>query len=463
MTWMRTRPASGWPGGAPHAAGKGVIAGAMVPGDGDVVRVSDAGRGERVVAWLRGLGIGWVVVVSVLATAAVLAASLMLRDRNFEDLAVYRIGVRTWLHGGDMYGPLPPAHPGGLVLPFIYPPFAALVLSPLALLPWPVSWTAMLLLSLVSLAIVVYVTARRLWPGGGRASAVLVTAVGVPASLLLDPVAQTFWFGQVNLLLMALVAVDCLVPSPRWPRGMLVGVAAAIKLTPAAFVLLLVVRRDYRAAGTAGVTFAGAALVGFAVAPASSWQFWTGGAQGLGGLAGSSFASNQAIRGALARWDTLPAAVQTGAWLGLCLLVGVLAVAGMRRALDAGNVVLAWVVNGALALLISPISWGHHWVYVVPALLAMTALAVHSRGRWWTRAAVVTAVVFVLHPYHFLPMGDGREQGWSWWEHLIGNAYGLLTVAGLLILAWPATTRWRRRGHAADVLTAPRPVGGSGG
>ena len=249
MTWMRTRPASGWPGGAPHAAGKGVIAGAMVPGDGDVVRVSDAGRGERVVGWLRGVGIGWVGVVSVLATAAVLAASLMLRDRSFEDLAVYRIGVRTWLHGGDMYGPLPPAHPGGLVLPFIYPPFAALVLSPLALLPWPVAWVAMLLLSLVSLVIVVYVTARRLWPGGGRASAVLVTAVGVPASLLLDPVAQTFWFGQVNLLLMALVAVDCLVPSPRWPRGLLVGVAAAIKLTPAAFVLLLVIRRDYRAAG----------------------------------------------------------------------------------------------------------------------------------------------------------------------------------------------------------------------
>jgi len=445
-----------------------VIAEAMVPGDGDVGPGTDAGRGERVVGWLRGLGIGWVVVVSVLATAAVIAASLMLRDRSFGDLAVYRIGVRTWLHGGDMYGPLPPAHPGGLVLPFIYPPFAALVLSPLALLPWPVSWTAMLLLSLVSLATVVYVTARRLWAGGGRASAVLVTAVGVPASLLCDPVAQTFWFGQVNFLLMALVAVDCLVPSPRWPRwprwprGLVVGVAAAIKLTPAAFVLLLVVRRDYRAAGTAGVTFAGAALVGFAVAPASSWRFWTGGAPGLGGLAGSSFGSNQAIRGALARWDTLPAAVQTGAWLGLCLLLGVLAVVGMRRALKAGNLVLAWVVNGALALLVSPISWGHHWVYVVPALLAMTAQALHSRSRWWALAAAVTAAVFVLHPYHFLPTSDGREQGWGWWEHLIGNAYGLLTVAGLLILAWPATTRWRRRGHATDGPTAHRPAGVSG-
>jgi len=165
-------------------------------------------------------------------------------------------------------------------------------------------------------------------------------------------------------------------------------------------VLLLVIRRDYRAAGTAGVTFAGAVLVGFAVAPASSWQFWTGGAPGLGGFAGSSFGSNQAIRGALARWDTLPAAAQTGAWLGLCLLVGVLAVAGMRRACNAGNLVLGWVVNGALALLISPISWGHHWVYVVPALLAMTAQALHSRSRWWALAAAVTAAVFVLHPYH---------------------------------------------------------------
>ena len=422
-------------------------------GDVDVVTVADAGR---VLARLRDAGSGRAVVASVLATAALLAVGWWLRAHSFEDLDVYRIGVRTWWHGGDMYGPLPPVRTG-LVLPFIYPPFAALVLSPLALVSWPMSWVGMGLLSVASLVVVLFVTARRLWPEGGRGGAVLLTAVGVPVSLLLDPVAQTLWFGQVNLLLMALVAVDCVVERPRWPRGLLVGVAAAIKLTPAAFVLLFLVRRDYRAAATAGGTFAGAVLLGFAVAPASSWRYWTGSVPGLGGLAGSPFATNQAIRGALARMDTLPRVGQLALWLLLCLLMLGLAVLGMRRALRAGNIALALVVNAALALLVSPISWGHHWVYVAPALLVMTAQAVRLRSGRWAVAAVLTAIVFILHPYHFLPMADNREYGWSWWEHLVGNAYGLLTVGLLLVLAWPDIARRRNRTRATDG-PYPRPV-----
>jgi len=108
-------------------------------GDVDVVTVADAGG---VLGRLRGAGSGRAVVASVLATAALLAVGWWLRAHSFEDLDVYRIGVRTWWHGGDMYGPLPPVRTG-LVLPLIYPPFAALVLSPLALLPWPVSWVGM--------------------------------------------------------------------------------------------------------------------------------------------------------------------------------------------------------------------------------------------------------------------------------------------------------------------------------
>jgi len=53
---------------------------------------------------------------------------------------------------------------------------------------------------------------------------------------------------------MALVALDCLVAKPKWPRGMLIGVAAAIKLTPAVFVLFFLLRRDYRSAVTAAVS-----------------------------------------------------------------------------------------------------------------------------------------------------------------------------------------------------------------
>lgn len=391
-----------------------------------------------------GRGVRWAVACSVVETTVLFGIAWALWSHLFEDLDVYRIGVQTWLGGGDMYGPLPPPRTG-LPLPFIYPPFAALVLSPLALVPWTVSWVSMTALSLGSLAVALYVTARRVWPGGGRNGAVVLTAVAVPASLLLDPVSQTFWFGQVNLLLLALVVLDCLAPGPRWPRGLLVGIAAAIKLTPAAFVLLFLLRRDFRSAGTAVGTFVVAALIGFAVAPGSSWTYWTGSAQGLSGLSGSPFGSNQAIRGALARFDELSPGVQSALWVALCVLVLAVGVLAMRRALRGGNVAMAMAVNAALSLLVSPISWGHHWVYVAPALLVMTGSCARLRSRGWTAATAVTAAIFVLHPYHYLPMDHHREYGWSWWQQLVGNAYGLLTVSLLVLAAWPEIARWYRR------------------
>lgn len=378
--------------------------------------------------------------MSLLATAALVAIGLLLKGPIFEDLSVYRIGVNTWRGGGDMYGALPPTR-NGLTLPFIYPPFAAVALSPLALLPWTASWVAMGTLSMACLAATLYVTVRRLVPNAGRRGASVLTTVAVPVSLLLDPVAQTFWFGQVNLLLMALIALDCLPTRTRLPRGLLVGIAAAIKLTPAAFILFFLLRKDYRAAGTAVLSFALAGAIGFLAAPEGSWKYWSGGAPGIDGMMGSPFASNQAIRGAIARFDQLSPDTQIVLWLVLCAVVLALGALVMRRAFRGGNPALAFVTNGALALLVSPISWGHHWVYAAPAVVVLVA-AWHHRGR--RIAAALTVGIFVLHPYQFLPRNDSREFGWAWWQHLIGNAYGLLTCALLVLAAWPELKRLRR-------------------
>ena len=132
-------------------------------------------------------------------------------------------------------------------------------------------------MSVASVAVTLYVVARRVWPEGDRAGALSVASVALPVGLLLEPVLETFKFGQVNLVLMALVAVDCLVEHPRWPRGLLVGLAAAIKLTPAAFVLFFLLRRDRRAAVVTVVTAAAATGLGFAVDAASSARYWFGG------------------------------------------------------------------------------------------------------------------------------------------------------------------------------------------
>jgi alpha-1,2-mannosyltransferase len=360
---------------------------------------------------------------------------------GFIDLDVYRLGVQAWLHGADMYGQLPPTMVG-IRLPFIYPPFAALLLSPLALVPWSVSAVATFALSTVALALTLYLASRRLWPGGGRWGAVVVGALALPVATWLEPMRETYWFGQVNILLMCLVAVDCLVEHPRWPRGVLVGVAAAVKLTPAAFVLFFLVRRDVRA--TIGALAGGvvASLIGFLVAPSASLRYWFGGLAGASGVSGSPFATNQTLRAVLARLD-LPKGQQSVLWAALATLVLLATWVAMRHATRSGEVVLALGLNATAALLVSPTSWSHHWVWVAPTLLAVLYHAVRWRSAAWGVAAALITAVFAYGAHNQLPEGEGRELHWTPVQHLVGDSYVLVAVV-LLGVAAVAALRVRR-------------------
>jgi len=369
-------------------------------------------------------------------------------DQRYIDLEVYRFGVQAWLQGKDMYGTLPPTSVGA-VLPFIYPPFAALLLSPFALLPWAVATELLFALSLVAAIVTLYLTSRRLWPAGGTRGALVLTGLALPGVLQLEPLVGTFGFGQINLLLMALVAVDCLTERPRWPRGLLVGIAAAIKLTPAAFVLFFLVRRDFRAVVVATLSGVAATLVGFLVAPGHSAHYWFGGLAGASGVSGTPFATNQTLRGALARLDP-PALVQTGLWLLLVAVVLAAAVLVMRRQ----DVPGALAVNAAAALLVSPTSWSHHWVWVAPGLLVLFVHAVRVRS--WLRLLVMaaTTAIFVIAPHMDLPRERKRELLWTPVQHVIGNSYVLVTVALLLVAAVPAVRAlWAGR-RATPVATS---------
>jgi alpha-1,2-mannosyltransferase len=362
------------------------------------------------------------------------------------DLEVYRFGVQAWLSGGDLYGPLPETS-GHIALPFIYPPFAALVMVPLAVVPWVVAWVGLLGLSTLALGATLYVFARRLWPSGGRGGALSVASIALPLALAvepgraidfddpvpgrpalgLEPVLQTIEFGQINLVLMALVALDCLVARPRWPRGALIGVAAAIKLTPAAFVLFFLLRRDYRAAATAAVAGAAATAVGFLVAPGLSWRFWSDPA---GGVSGSPFFTNQTFEALLVRAG-VDGTARTAAWLLLSAGLLALAAPAIRRA----PAPLALVTLAAVALLVSPTSWSHHWVWVAPALLVMAAIAWAKRSAAWTAVTLAAAAVFVIAPHqHVHPRGGDRELTWTPLQQLVDGTYVWFTVLLIVLL-----------------------------
>jgi alpha-1,2-mannosyltransferase len=417
------------------------------------------------------------------------------------DLDVYRLGSRAWLGGANLYGALPPTSSGAR-LPFSYPPIAAVLLSPLALAPTAVAVTALTLATIALMALVLRMFLRSLiGPGAGS-----WWTIGwlLPAALFLEPVRNTLNYGQVNVALMALVAADCLVVAPRWPRGALVGVAAAVKLTPAAFVLFFLLRRDWPAVRTAAVSFAVSTGAGFLFDWHDSVRYWTSVVFQAGRPGNPAYAANQSIQGVLARAGLdpySPAGAMT--WLVLAAVAITVACLGMRRAFAASADAWALSLNALAGLLISPISWSHHWVWGETAVLTLAILswrgrardcrrgaAVHLgrtgrphgagplRGRLWLAVAAAGAVMFAVSPQWWFPSGGNRELHWAAWEQAVGSSYVIFAAVVLLAAAClppfrtfpclrlrshstrsPSPPRWACPRRSADPDGAGRPAG----
>ncbi|MBC7300038.1 MAG: DUF2029 domain-containing protein [Nocardia sp.] len=345
---------------------------------------------------------------------------------GFIDLQVYRNGARVWLDGGDLYGPMPPVY--GLGLPFTYPPLAAMFFVPLALMPLVVAEVVVLLTSLASLGIVLWLVLIRVRPELDRISVLTVLIAGLGLAQFLEPVRQTFNFGQINLILMAAVAIDILVRKPFWPRGILIGIAVSIKLIPAGYLLYFLVRRDWKAAATMVAAAAGAVGVGFLLFPKDSIEYWFHTVSDTGRIGTPYFAGNQSIKGTLFRFG-MDESLATGLWIGLSALTIALAAVWMHRLIGAGNDVGALLVNAAAVLLVSPVSWSHHWVWAAPALVVAVSLADRRRSRVFTVLVAVFTVMFVVGPQWVLPHSGDKELAWAWWQQIIGSSYVWATFA----------------------------------
>ncbi|ANY08753.1 glycosyltransferase 87 family protein [Pseudonocardia sp. HH130630-07] len=400
--------------------------------DPDVPAVPAAGWAAPV-SRLRAAALSW---ISLCVTVPLLVVSLFwswTRLGNYAlDLDIYRIGVEVWLAGGDMYGVLP-APMNGPLLPFIYPPFAAITMVPLAAVPYPVAFTVQFVASLVSLAICIALAIRIAWPAGGRRAPLVLGVPVLAATLLIEPVAQTYAFGQINLVLMMLVAVDCLAPRTRWPRGLLLGLAAAIKLTPGGMILFFLVRRDWKAAGVAVATGIVATGIGFLVDVDSSVRYWFVGGPAAG-VSGSTFFSNETVQAVLARQE-VPEPWFTVLWLGIVAGLLALAVPVIRRT----EPVIAMSATAAVVLMATPTAWSHHWVWVVPALIGFCAHALRHRSAVWLLVAAVFAAIFYVAPFRWMPNVWGVEVKWSLWEQVLGASYVLPAALALGLGCWYVT------------------------
>ncbi|MFE5476554.1 MULTISPECIES: glycosyltransferase 87 family protein [unclassified Nocardia] len=404
-------------------------------------RIPDSDNPDRQRRWLTA-AIGLFVV-----SAAV--ALLAHWWHGFIDLQVYRNGARVWLDGGDLYGPMPPVY--GLGLPFTYPPLAAMFFVPLALMPLVVAEVVVLLTSLASLGIVLWLVLVRVRPELDRISVLTVLIAGLGLAQYLEPVRQTFNFGQINLILMAAVALDILVRKPFWPRGMLIGIAVSIKLIPAGYLLYFLLRRDWKAAATMVVSAAGAVGVGFLLFPKDSVEYWFHTVSDTGRIGTPYFAGNQSIKGTLFRLG-MNESLATGLWLGLSAVTIALAAVWMYRLIGVGNEVGALLVNAAAVLLVSPVSWSHHWVWVAPALVVAVSLAVSRRSRGFTTLVALFTVMFIVGPQWVLPHSGDKELAWAWWQQIIGSSYVWTTFA--VIVYAVLTYHPSRKSSAAPELAS---------
>ena len=312
------------------------------------------------------------------------------------DLDIYRGAINIALAGQDLYA-YTYIHPTVHGLGFTYPPFAALVLVPFALLdslPAKVIWTALTFVVTVGCIFLLVRTSGRGAVAGSPSRTLRVAWVaGLSIPVMLSyPFLHNLVVGQVSLFVVALALFDHLLPR-RW-QGSLVGIAAAIKLTPLAFLPYYLVTKQWRQAAVCTGAFVAATALAWLVLPGASLAYWTDKLWQTGRVGRTDSTVNKSLLGLLSR--QLPDGVPTTlVWLAVAAAVGVLAYWRAARHLRDGSPLAATLAVGALSVAVSPISWPHHQLWLVFAACWYLLLG----GRTATLVGTALFVTFLGYPW----------------------------------------------------------------
>jgi alpha-1,2-mannosyltransferase len=358
------------------------------------------------------------------------------------DLMVYRDAAPFLLHG-ELYDYRLTEFSQSFALPFTYPPFAAIVFLALSLVPWiAVRWLWQIV-SLVCLWWLVRVSLRAIArdrdgvPGFEpvtddvwRRRAMVATAV----SIWIEPVRTTLNYGQINLALAAIVLAGMLSVRP-FRAGLSVGITAGIKLTPAVSGVYFLATKRWSAAAWSAVAFAATIVVAYLASPTQSIQYWFHLVLDSDRIGPPGSAINQSLRGALSR--SVGHDVALGPWwVAGVVVAAILLVFALRAAVRAHDTLAGIVAVQFFTLLVSPISWSHHWVWAVPALLWM----IYGRAAG-ARLVTVTAVLWIVATGSFLIsfLLEAQPSIWTiprpWYLSVLGWVYPALGMLTLVTIA----------------------------
>jgi alpha-1,2-mannosyltransferase len=418
------------------------------------------------------------VVVSAVALSVYLAAiaghPAQVLLKGF-DLGVYLDGGGLARHSPEtLYSWHQPGHPG---IKFTYTPFAALVFAALSFVSLRALEDAAVVVSIGALVATLWIAFRELGVPA-KAPRWGATLLLGGSCLWLEPVQRALFLGQVELVLMALIVWDMCQPDRRPWKGAGVGLAAAIKLVPLIFIAYLILTRRFRAAAVAAAVFAATIVAGFAALPHASVQWWLHGDFWQAGRTGFvGVGSNQSVRGTLTRFV---GSVSHGQplWIAVAIVVGLAGLAAATLLQRAGQSFAGLMTCALTALLISPISWDHHWVWMAPILAVLAVAGTRASGSavkasWFALAAVLVAVfagwpqfwdsragllqggLIWYAPTSSWPSGDNPgydEYHWHGVQVLAGNLF-LLAGCVLFLIALAATWMVTRRGADGNLRT----------
>ena len=326
-------------------------------------------------------------------------------------------------------------------LPFTYPTFAALLFAPLGVLPWPVVAVGWQVASLAALVVMIVCALRMLGRAGRHADRPLphlrgtvVTATAI--AFWLEPVRSTFNYGQINLFLAAILLAGASAAGRRrdvW-AGLSVAVAAGIKVVPAITGLYYLLSRRWVAAAWCVGFFVLALGASFALLPAQTWRFFTQLMFDPTRTGAIWVTRNQSWRGTVYR---LFGHDHTAAWILLSVISVAVGVWAITRAARAGDGLAALVGTQIVGLLVSPVSWSHHWVWVVPLLLWCVfgplsgVRAVRVLGWWWAAVCLLYVVIFLIMIQNgHLEFAANRPI----WESVLDAVYPVLGLAALVVI-----------------------------
>lgn len=438
-------------------------------------------------------------IVQILGWLCLLGATYpQMYDKDYKlpqhfDVYVYWYALNNWFSGNSLYDWY--ALPDYKMYPFTYPPFGAWALSPLTWFDYETAARLMIMAIALQTALIVALIGRSLGWSWGSAFAIAPWAA-ILIQQCLEPFNQSVGFAQVNTAMMALVMIDVAAPDSWKGRGVASGLAAAIKLTPAIAILIFLLRRQWRSAITMVATSLTVTLLSWIISPSESARFFFDAMWDPQRAGDAYYAGNQNLKGFVARalpenaWSITWAiavvlALVAAVWLCLRIQAAATSVVTSRSASDdaapgplnaavptapaapatgpaapasdaakpaASDAVatspaspvlpenLATLLTAAvimtLGLLVSPITWSHHWVWGLATVVVLIVVALRLKSLALMGTALVQGVLLIMAPHWWFPYGQVNELHWNVAEQLVGSSYTLAAIASGVALAW---------------------------